>query len=148
MRTTDESTGSTPTATDRGRPGRAARLGVPTITLPREPGRTPGVAAVPSQASTGIADLLRGPERPARVLMSVPAAVYLAVPGPQGADVVGVLASDAARLPLGCVLFRPSNGRPLVNAAAGASDSTGAGCSGSGCPSTVGSIQADSLPSL
>ena len=28
------------------------------------------------------------------------------------------------------------------------SDSTGAGCSGSGWPSTVGSIQADSLPSL
>jgi len=127
MRTTDESTGSTPTATDRGRPGRAARLGVPTITLPREPGRTPGVAAVPSQASTGIADLLRGPERPARVLMSVPAAVYLAVPGPQGADVVGVLASDAARLPLGCVLFRPSNGRSLVNAAAGAPARVGGG---------------------
>ena len=46
--------------------------------------------------------------------MSVPAAVYLVVPGDHGNDVVGVLTSDAARLPLGCVLFRPSNGRPLV----------------------------------
>ena len=49
--------------------------------------------------------------------MSVPAAVYLHVPTDRGTDVVGVLTSDAARLPLGCVLFRPSNGRPLVAAA-------------------------------
>jgi len=102
--------------------GRAARAGVPTFPLPRDSVRqtlatassSRSVATVPAAASTGIADLLRGPVRPARVLMSVPAAVYLQVATDRGPDVVGVLTSDAARLPLACVLFRPSNGRPLV----------------------------------
>ena len=61
MRTMDQST-----TTER---GRAARAGVPTIPLPRSsaqetvrtaaPARTAG--AVPASASTGVADLLRGP---------------------------------------------------------------------------------------
>ena len=139
MRTTDQSTGSTgagSTTADpgRARPGRAARLGVPTFTLPRSSAPVPAVpvprgapAAVPAQASTGIADLLRGPVRPGRVLLSVPAAVYVTVPGAQGTEVVGVLTSDAARLPLGCVLFRPANGRPLVNVPSGAPAQVGAG---------------------
>jgi hypothetical protein len=82
---------------------------------------------VPASASTGIAELLRGPLRPARVLMSLPAAVYLTVPGDRGSEVVGVLTSDAARLPLACVLFRPSNGRPLVALPAGAPAEVGGG---------------------
>ncbi|WP_369130733.1 DUF2877 domain-containing protein [Modestobacter roseus] len=115
------------------RSGRAARAGVPTIHLPsgsRPTGlplpRSAGTA-VPAQASTGVADLLRGPVRAARVLLSVPAAVYLTVATPQGPDVVGVLTSDAARLPLGCVLFRPANGRPLVSVPAGAPARVGGG---------------------
>jgi hypothetical protein len=59
--------------------------------------------------------------------MSVPAAVYLHVPNDRGGDVVGVLTSDAARLPLGCVLFRPSNGRPLVALPSGAPAEVGGG---------------------
>ena len=59
--------------------------------------------------------------------MSVPAAVYLHVPSDRGGDVVGVLTSDAARLPLGCVLFRPSNGRPLVALPSGAPAEVGGG---------------------
>jgi hypothetical protein len=99
--------------------GRAARAGVPTIPLPRDSAAAAAATgaalrtaaqAVPAQASTGVAELLRGPVREARVLLSVPAAVYLTVQTPQGSDVVGVLTADAARLPLGCVLFRPSNG--------------------------------------
>ena len=82
---------------------------------------------MPASASTGVAELLRGPVRPARVLMSVPAAVYLQVPNERGGDVVGVLTSDAARLPLGCVLFRPSNGRPLVALPSGAPAEVGGG---------------------
>jgi hypothetical protein len=115
--------------------GRAARAGVPTIPLPRESAqatvRTASPAraatAVPASASTGVADLLRGPVRPARVLMTAPAAVYLTVPGDRGTEVVGVLTSDAARLPLGCVLFRPSNGHPLVALPAGAPAEVGGG---------------------
>ena len=61
---------------------------------------------MPAAASTGVAELLRGPVRPASVLLSVPAAVYLSVPTPQGVEVVGVLTADAARLPLGLVLSR------------------------------------------
>jgi hypothetical protein len=115
--------------------GRAARAGVPTIPLPRAsaqetvrtaaPARVP--SAVPASASTGVADLLRGPVRRARVLMSAPAAVYLQVPTDRGSDVVGVLTSDAARLPLGCLLFRPSNGRLLVNLPNGAPAEVGGG---------------------
>ncbi|MEI4270845.1 DUF2877 domain-containing protein [Klenkia sp. LSe6-5] len=119
--------------------GRAARLGVPTIPLPPDPARaaqrsarrlahgTPAGPAVPAAASTGVAELLRGPARPATVLLSVPAAVYLAVPTPQGVDVVGVLTADAARLPLGLVLSRPANGRPLVSVPSGAPGTVGGG---------------------
>ncbi|MGR7027815.1 DUF2877 domain-containing protein [Geodermatophilus sp. URMC 62] len=131
MRTIDHTT-TDPEAAVR---GRAARAGLPTIPLPRasaqETVRTArparAASAVPASASTGIADLLRGPVRTARVLMSAPAAVYLQVPTDRGGDVVGVLSSDAARLPLGCVLFRPSNGRPLVNLPPGAPAEVGAG---------------------
>ena len=49
------------------------------------------------------------------------------VSGERGGDVVGVLTSDAARLPLGCVLFRPSNGRPLVALPSGAPAEVGGG---------------------
>ncbi len=130
MRTIDHTTTGPSTV-----PGRAVRAGVPTISLPRasaqEAVRTASAAgaasAVPAAASTGVADLLRGPVRPARVLMSAPAAVYLQVPTDRGGDVVGVLTSDAARLPLGCVLFRPSNGRPLVTLPPGAPAQVGGG---------------------
>src|SRR5689334_13701985 len=115
--------------------GRAAQAGVPLIPLPRESAQATArtapparaATAVPASASTGVAELLRGPVRPARVLMSLPAAVYLHVPNDRGGDVVGVLTSDAARLPLGCVLFRPSNGRPLVAMPPGAPAEVGAG---------------------
>jgi uncharacterized protein DUF2877 len=110
--------------------GRAARAGVPTIHLPHTTerhGSGHGRASVPAQASTGVAELLRGPVRSARVLLSVPAAVYLTVQTHGGSDVVGVLTSDAARLPLGCVLFRPSNGRPLVSVPSGAPAQVGGG---------------------
>ncbi|SNR78519.1 DUF2877 domain-containing protein [Blastococcus mobilis] len=115
--------------------GRAARAGVPTIPLPRASARAAArtarparaATAVPAAASTGVAELLRGPVRPARVLMSVPAAVYIHIPNDRGGDVVGVLTNDAARLPLGCVLFRPSNGRPLVGVPAGAPAEVGGG---------------------
>jgi hypothetical protein len=131
MRTVDDLPGTR----TRPAPGRAARAGVPTIPLPRESAqataRTAPVARaatpVPASASMGIAELLRGPVRPARVLMSVPAAVYLQVPTDRGTDVVGVLTSDAARLPLGCVLFRPSNGQPLVALPSGAPAEVGGG---------------------
>jgi hypothetical protein len=104
--------------------GRAARAGVPGIPLPRRsaaaraglPARQ--VTAVPAAASTGVAALLRGPVRRARVLASTPTGVYLHVPGERDCDVVGVLTSDAVRLPLGCVLFRPSTGRALVSSTA------------------------------
>jgi hypothetical protein len=59
--------------------------------------------------------------------MSVPAAVYLQVANDRGGAVVGVLTSDAARLPLGCVLNRPSNGRPLVALPSGAPAEVGGG---------------------
>jgi hypothetical protein len=59
--------------------------------------------------------------------MSGPAAVYLQVPTERGPDVVGILTSDAARLPLACVLFRPSNGRPLVALPGGAPAEVGGG---------------------
>jgi hypothetical protein len=135
MRTIDGGTGGTGDAGAQrtARAGRAARAGVPTIPLPRESAAATGSAlrtggaAVPAQASTGVAELLRGPVREARVLLSAPAAVYLTVQTPQGPDVVGVLTSDAARLPLGCVLFRPANGRPLVSVPSGAPARVGGG---------------------
>ena len=131
MRTVDSTPGTHTTPL----PGRAARAGLPTIPIPRESAqaaaRTAPVVraatAVPASASMGVAELLRGPVRPARVLMSVPAAVYLHVATERGSDVVGILTSDAARLPLGCVLFRPSNGQPLVALPAGAPAEVGAG---------------------
>jgi len=127
MRTIDELTNSPR--------GRAAQAGVPLIPLPRESAQATArtapparaATAVPASASTGVAELLRGPVRPARVLMSLPAAVYLSVSTERGNDVVGVLTSDAARLPLGCVLFRPSNGRPLVALPTGAPAEVGGG---------------------
>ncbi|KQS59558.1 hypothetical protein ASG36_00325 [Geodermatophilus sp. Leaf369] len=132
MRTADTVAAQSPPT----RPGRAARVGVPTFALPHDsaqatartgrPARGPG-PTVPAAASTGVAELLRGPVRQARVLLSVPAAVYLSVTTPQGTDVVGVLTSDAARLPLGLVLSRPSNGRPLVSVPSGAPATVGAG---------------------
>lgn len=136
MRTVDDTTDpGARTGTEAPQRGRAARAGVPTIPLPRESAQAaartarPARAAtsVPASASTGVAELLRGPVRPARVLLSVPAAVYLHVQGVRGGDVVGVLTSDAARLPLGCVLFRPSNGRPLVALPTGAPAEVGGG---------------------
>jgi Protein of unknown function (DUF2877) len=134
MRTLDDITGSRP-QTEASPRGRAARAGVPTIPLPRESAQAAArtarparaASAVPASASTGVAELLRGPVRPARVLMSLPAAVYLQVQNDRGGDVVGVLTSDAARLPLGCVLFRPSNGRPLVALPTGAPAEVGGG---------------------
>src|SRR3954471_4712942 len=136
MRTIDDLTGpGTRPSPDAVRRGRAAQAGLPTIPLPRasaqaaartaRPARS--ATAVPASASTGVAELLRGPVRPARVLMTVPAAVYLQVATDRGTDVVGVLTSDAARLPLACVLFRPSNGRPLVGLPSGAPALVGGG---------------------
>jgi hypothetical protein len=136
MRTVDKNSGPVQRPpTDAARHGRAAQAGFPTIPLPRESAQATArtarparaATAVPAAASTGVAELLRGPVRPARVLLSVPAAVYLHVPGERGGDVVGVLTSDAARLPLGCILFRPSNGRPLVALPGGAPAEVGGG---------------------
>ena len=113
-----------------GRPGRAARAGMPTIHLPgtTPPGGVPGARpSVPAQASTGVAELLRGPLRQGTVLLSAPTALYVTVPTASGPEVVGVLTSEAARLPLGLVLFRPSNGRPLVSAPSGTPAQVGGG---------------------
>src|SRR3954463_11512896 len=98
MPTLDETTGTRiPVQRTAPTRGRAAQAGVPTIPLPRasaqatartaRPART--ATAVPASASTGVAELLRGPIRQARVLMTVPAAVYLQVPTERGTDVVG-----------------------------------------------------------
>jgi hypothetical protein len=139
MRTIDESTGGRAVGAPATKDtidhralhaGRATRAGLPAIHSPRssaENGAPGNRASVPAQASTGVAELLRGPVRSARVLLSAPTAVYLTVQTPQGPDVVGVLTSDAARLPLGCVLFRPSNGRPLVSVPSGAPARVGGG---------------------
>jgi hypothetical protein len=136
MRTIDDSTGpGSRLTTDAAHRGRAAQAGFPTIPLPRASARAAvrtarparSATAVPAAASTGVAELLRGPVRQARVLMSVPAAVYLQVANDRGGDVVGVLTNDAARLPLGCVLNRPSNGRPLVALPSGAPAEVGGG---------------------
>jgi Protein of unknown function (DUF2877) len=136
MRTLDDTSSfGSRQQTDAPPRGRAAQAGVPTIPLPHESAQAAArtarparaASAVPASASTGVADLIRGPVRPARVLMSLPAAVYLHVPNERGGDVVGVLTSDAARLPLGCVLFRPSNGRPLVALPNGAPAEVGGG---------------------
>lgn len=136
MRTVDQTPGPVPRSPLAApRHGRAAQAGFPTIALPPESAQATArtarsaraATAVPASASTGIAELLRGPVRPARVLFSFPAAVYVHVPGERGGDVVGVLTSDAARLPLACVLFRPSNGRPLVALPSGAPAEVGGG---------------------
>ena len=86
------------------------------------------VAAAPALASTGIADLLRGPLRPASVISIFPTAIYLRVeplpsPAHHGAEashrrssrVVAILTSDANRLPLGAILHRPATQRPLIS---------------------------------
>src|SRR3954471_17508926 len=136
MRTIDETRGpgGRPT-TDAPPRGRAARAGFPTIPLPRESAQAAArtarparaATAVPASASTGVAELLRGPVRPARVLMSLPAAVYLPGQTAGGSAVAGSPPGAAARLPLGCVLFRPSNGRPLVALPSGAPALVGGG---------------------
>jgi len=123
MRTIDETTDRDESPGATATRSRAGAAGIP---LPRRsaaaasrtdlPARQ--VTAVPAAASTGVAALLRGPVRRARVVASTPTGVYLHVPGERDGDVVGVLTSDAVRLPLGCVLFRPSSGRPLVSASA------------------------------
>ncbi len=128
MRISDGTTGRDSRSHTTAAPGRAARAGVPTIPLPRgSAAATPHPAhparqttPVPAAASTGVTALLRGPVRRARIVASTPTGVYLHVPGERDGDVVAVLTSDAARHPLGCVLFRPSSGHPLVapNAAA------------------------------
>lgn len=86
----------------------------------------PGAAA-PALASTGIADLLRGPLRPAQVISIFPTAIYLrsepvhdpdrhnGEPFRRKAGVVAILTSDASRLPLGAILYRPANDRPLLD---------------------------------
>jgi hypothetical protein len=123
MRTIDETMGQDGSSQTTAPRGRAARAGVPTIPLPREASAAAARTArpvrqttpVPATASTGVAALLRGPVRRARIVASTPTGVYLHVPGERDGDVVGVLTSDAARLPLGCVLPRRSNGRALVS---------------------------------
>jgi len=85
-------------------------------------------AATPALASTGIADLLRGPLRPASVISIFPTAIYLRAepllyPDRKAADplarrpsgVVAILTSDASRLPLGAILHRPASHRPLIS---------------------------------
>jgi len=64
-----------------------------------------------ASGSSAVRPLLAGPERPARVLGTGPAAVYLEVPAGPGQPgrsaepgVVAVLTHDAARLPCGVVL--------------------------------------------
>ncbi len=123
MRTIDETASQNGRSTTAAGRGRMARAGVP---LPRgsaaaaartaQPIRQ--VTAVPAAASTGVAALLRGPVRAARVVASTPTGVYLYVPGERDGGVVGVLTSDAVRLPFGCVLFRPSTGRLLASPSA------------------------------
>ncbi|SDF42831.1 Protein of unknown function [Blastococcus fimeti] len=121
MRTIDETSRDSRSHTNAA-PSRAARAGVPTIPLPRRSAATTAhpshsarqLTPVPTAASTGVTALLRGPVRRARIVASTPTGVYLHVPGERDGDVVAVLTSDAARHPLGCVLFRPSSGRPLV----------------------------------
>ncbi len=90
MRTIDDIPGQASRRPESDAPprGRAARAGLPTIPLPRESAQATArtarparaATAVPASASTGVAELLRGPVRPARVLMSLPAAVYLSRP--------------------------------------------------------------------
>ncbi len=92
------------------------------------PARAASIAAAPAMASTGIAELLRGPLRPATVLSIFPTAIYLRTeahiaPDRYGSDgssrrpagVVAILTSDASRLPLGAILHRPSSERPLIS---------------------------------
>jgi hypothetical protein len=127
MRTIDETTDQDHRSRATAASSRPARAGAATIPLPRRSAaaaaRTTALrlaTAVPAAASTGVAALLRGPVRRARVVASTPTGIYLHVPGHGDGDVVGVLTSDAVRLPLGCVLFRPSTGRPLVSPSANA----------------------------
>lgn len=92
------------------------------------PARAASVAAAPALASTGIAELLRGPLRPATVLSIFPTAIYLRTEAQIASDrhggdsswrrpagVVAILTSDASRLPLGAILHRPSSERPLIS---------------------------------
>ena len=75
MRTIDDTPGQATAAPASDAPprGRAARAGLPTIPLPRESAQATArtarparaATAVPASASTGVAELLRGPVRPA-----------------------------------------------------------------------------------
>ncbi|MBA3367123.1 MAG: DUF2877 domain-containing protein [Geodermatophilaceae bacterium] len=89
---------------------------------------TAQLAAAPALASTGIADLLRGPLRPASVISIFPTAIYLRAepllyPDRHNADsslrrqsgVIAILTNDASRLPLGAILHRPATHRPLIS---------------------------------
>ncbi|HYH26469.1 MAG TPA: DUF2877 domain-containing protein, partial [Blastococcus sp.] len=69
MRAIDDTTVRTGTSDGSALRGRAARAGVPTIPIPRQSARDTArtaqparvATAVPAAASTGVADLLRGP---------------------------------------------------------------------------------------
>lgn len=98
----------------------------PGIPRPAVAASVPGTATValgttvPATASLAIAEVLRGPVRPASVLAVFPTAVYLQVIPPEGTAagrgaVVALLTSDATRLPLGIVLHRRSTERPLLD---------------------------------
>jgi hypothetical protein len=68
-----------------------------------------------ARASTGVAHLLRGPMRPARVLHCEPSAVHLSVRQADGShEVVAVLTSDTGPTAVGCRLARPADHRLLV----------------------------------
>lgn len=109
--------------------------GLPTASIHPPPVREPAtapdalpMAAAPALASTGIADLLRGPLRPASVISVFPTAIYLHAdalvfpdrPAVETATrrqsaIVAILTSDASRLPCGAILHRPSSHRPLIS---------------------------------
>ena len=125
MHTIDETTDRDDHRGDRARAA-GGPAGVPTIPLPR---RSAHAARDRPARPAGHRRAGRGQHRRRR------AAARARAPGPgrsrarrpgctctcrasADGDVVGVLTSDAVRLPLGCVLFRPSTGRPLVSSTA------------------------------
>ena len=137
MRTIDDTTGpgSRP-ATDAARRGRAAQAGLPTIPLPRASAQAAARTARPGPCRHRRAGLGQHRRRRTAARAGPPGAraherARRGLPAggrpTAGSDVVGVLTSDAARLPLGCVLFRPSNGRPLVALPSGAPAEVGGG---------------------
>ncbi len=80
-------------------------------------------------ASVAVRPLLSGPPVPARVLVAVPAAVYLQVAGAwgPGEGVLAVLARDAVRVPCGVVLPAPAAQEPLAGIGAGDTALVGGG---------------------